>query len=464
MKRIDHPTNATTLVDEQTYTPNDGGFFKEGNKATGIPPTTVTGNWLNGVQEEIIGVIEAAGLTPSNSELNQMATAIQTMIDESGFSIPVYSKAADYTIVAADKAKMVDCTGTINLTLTEAATLGNGWIVSVRNSGGGTVTVTPSNAQTIDGKATLQLGTGQSVLIVSTGTGFYTIGSAGDSNPVGSLLMFPGTTPPAGYLACSGQAVNRATYPQLDAAIYCGDSKNATALSGYRCTDPGNPTGTRSTTGQYLVLPDYRGEFLRGWDNGRGVDAGRGINTWQADEFKSHFHTATQLINGSGSEQIYPTAGTGSRTNQTNATGGTETRPRNIAVLVCIKAFSALTNQALIDITALANDVSNRVPFSAFTGSNQSITSNGYQKLPGGLIIVWGSYAFNHTGAGVITQTVNLPISFPNGVLLSWANSTTSSPLNFGGSCSIYSASQIQLWSQSVGAGTPSVKYWALGY
>jgi phage-related tail fiber protein len=83
---------------------------------------------------------------------------------------------------------------------------------------------------------------------------------------------------------------------------------------------------------------DLRGEFIRGWDNGRGVDAGRSLGSWQADEFKSHTHTYNKAkplyANLAGGGNVaYPTGGTGI----TNATGGSETRPRNVALLACMK-------------------------------------------------------------------------------------------------------------------------------
>ncbi len=94
-------------------------------------------------------------------------------------------------------------------------------------------------------------------------------------------------------------------------------------------------------------MPDLRGEFLRGWDDSRGVDSGRSFGSAQADEFKSHTHTGSSLAAGtiwlsryqlSGgtwpNEKDGNTSGTGS---PTGATGGTETRPRNVALLACIK-------------------------------------------------------------------------------------------------------------------------------
>lgn len=87
-------------------------------------------------------------------------------------------------------------------------------------------------------------------------------------------------------------------------------------------------------------LPDLRGEFIRGWADGRAVDTGRSLGSAQADEFKSHTHTYTLAYNAG---TIVPTgspnaAAVGFTPNTaTGATGGTETRPRNVALLACIK-------------------------------------------------------------------------------------------------------------------------------
>ena len=69
--------------------------------------------------------------------------------------------------------------------------------------------------------------------------------------PVGFPLPWPAATPPAGWLKCNGAAFDKAKYPKL-AAVYSSGS-----------------------------LPDLRGEFLRGWDDGRGVDSGRALLSTQ---------------------------------------------------------------------------------------------------------------------------------------------------------------------------------------
>lgn len=139
-------------------------------------------------------------------------------------------------------------------------------------------------------------------------------------SPPGQVGAFARSTAPTGWLKANGSAVSRTTYNALFAAI--GTTFGA---------------GDGSTT---FNLPDLRGEFVRGLDDGRGVDAGRVIGSAQADELESHTHTATysNSVTGGG---IYfagsPTAGSSSAV-AISSTGGAETRPRNVALLYCIKA------------------------------------------------------------------------------------------------------------------------------
>lgn len=139
--------------------------------------------------------------------------------------------------------------------------------------------------------------------------------------PTGNVAYFAVQTAPTGYLKANGAAVSRTTYAALFAAI--GTTFGA---------------GDGSTT---FNLPDLRGYFLRAWDDGRGVDSGRAFGSSQNDDFKSHSHTVRvqqSIAGGGGYIRASETSTNGSADlSLVNATGGTETRPKNIALLACIK-------------------------------------------------------------------------------------------------------------------------------
>ncbi len=135
--------------------------------------------------------------------------------------------------------------------------------------------------------------------------------------PPGKTAHFAMSTPPLGWLKANGAAVSRTAYAALFAAI--GTMYGA---------------GDGSTT---FNLPDMRGEFVRGWDDGRGVDSGRVFGSAQADELRSHAHTMRGRDGSDTAGAYVGGASTNGSTKTTEVAGGTETRPRNLALLACIK-------------------------------------------------------------------------------------------------------------------------------
>ncbi|SOC40100.1 tail collar domain [Rhizobium subbaraonis] len=210
--------------------------------------------------------------------------------------------------------------------------------------------------------------------------------------PPGAVSAFARNSAPSGWLKCNGAAVSRTTYAGLFSAI-------GTAFG----------AGNRSTT---FNVPELRGEFIRGWADGRSVDTGRVFGSTQAHAFDEHTHTgttasnshshtgttssdshshtgttnsggshnhtvsgqtpaSTQSVIDPGNQILYASDGANSRSTNTstdgshshgfttstdshshsfttntdthshsfttNAAGGSETRPRNVALLYCIK-------------------------------------------------------------------------------------------------------------------------------
>lgn len=150
--------------------------------------------------------------------------------------------------------------------------------------------------------------------------------------PAGTVIYFAAPTAPTGYLKADGTSLSTTAYADLFSVI------------GY----------TFGGSGGSFLLPDLRGEFLRGWADGRGVDSGRVFGSYQADAFKSHSHavpsvdiinpTLAFIYNDGSGDSIASADNANANVGQvrldryyTANTGGTETRPRNIALLACIK-------------------------------------------------------------------------------------------------------------------------------
>jgi hypothetical protein len=169
----------------------------------------------------------------------------------------------------------------------------------------------------------------------------------GGGLPIGASFYWNGNTPPDKCLEENGATISKTTYPELFAVI-----------------------GYNGGSGDNFILPDSRGEFIRGWDNSRGVDSGRTLLSTQSDQNKSHNHTGSignesahthpwAPLKGNStqaSDTNYPMSspssgswgnysvntGAGTAHNHSvtiNTDGGTEVRVRNIAKMVCIRAY-----------------------------------------------------------------------------------------------------------------------------
>ncbi|EJA8917591.1 tail fiber protein, partial [Escherichia coli] len=149
----------------------------------------------------------------------------------------------------------------------------------------------------------------------------------GSALPVGVPVPWPSATPPTGWIKCNGAPFSAEEYPEL-AKVYPA-----------------------------LKLPDLRGEFIRGWDDGRGVDSGRVVLTGQSQSVQQHTHDLAMayssdtayrdrlgdtpdsdmipikyMINATtfnGSGWVYLKA---------NGSTGAETRPRNLAFNYIVRA------------------------------------------------------------------------------------------------------------------------------
>jgi hypothetical protein len=114
-------------------------------------------------------------------------------------------------------------------------------------------------------------------------------------SPAGTVFMSHTQNDPAtlGYrfLELNGQGITRVNYPDLDAACYVGNSRNPTAESYFRADN--SDGSSRSVTGTYLILPDMRGAFARGYDPTATRDPDgttRGFPDFQNFALQTHLH------------------------------------------------------------------------------------------------------------------------------------------------------------------------------
>ncbi|MCC8385162.1 tail fiber protein [Photorhabdus laumondii] len=156
-------------------------------------------------------------------------------------------------------------------------------------------------------------------------------GGVVNTHPVGSPIPYPHRYTPAGYLTCNGQTFDKSAYPQLALAY---------------------PDGR---------VPDLRGEFIRGWDDSRGVDPGRVCGSWQGDAIQNITGGfAVRLMDGysqleslsgafnatrnssSGLYASYPSGKRGADDVTFDASHvartANETRPRNVAFNYIVRA------------------------------------------------------------------------------------------------------------------------------
>jgi len=112
-----------------------------------------------------------AGLLGSTGDQASALAAIGAALNSSAV------KTSAYTVVASDRGKMIICSGTgFTLSLSAAASLGDGFVFAVANFSSGAVTIDPNLSELIDGTSTAVLNSGKSAIIYCSGTEFFTVG------------------------------------------------------------------------------------------------------------------------------------------------------------------------------------------------------------------------------------------------------------------------------------------------
>lgn len=175
----------------------------------------------------------------------------------------------------------------------------------------------------------------------------YSKAEADQKAPVSEVAYFARTTAPTGWLKANGAAISRTAYGNLFSVI-------------------GTTFGVGDGFNTFNI-PDLRGEFLRSLDDSRGIDPGRTMGSAQASQNLGHTHDASATTGGGHQHsfvdtdtdpppspslgglmggqdwwdrertKLTDTAGAHSHDIDITGSGGNESRPRNIALLACVK-------------------------------------------------------------------------------------------------------------------------------
>lgn len=372
-------------------------LFRDGNGISELG-TVLPAWWLNQVQAELIGILEAAKLSPEKNNQSQVRRAIEKLIGDEVGKIQEANNQADGSNVKTTGNQNVNGTKTFlsqmnaanGLSVSDTKALldsgnmlnfganANGGYLFNKKSGkelrlanngsllydgsdiitsrkvsqdpddytGTTVpssfalrkafvnSITRGGAIGLGGAAhRIAIGWDTPGLVAKVDNQTMNVGV-----PTGAIAYFAHATVPFGWLKANGAAVSRTTYADLFAAI--GTNYGA---------------GDGRTT---FNLPDLRGEFIRGWDDGRGIDRGRALGSAQGDAIRNITGKIGMIRRTDMQDHIAPSGvfseqkkissqlGAGGRDDWLTITEfsaanvvptADENRPRNIDLLACIK-------------------------------------------------------------------------------------------------------------------------------
>ena len=266
--------------------------------------------------------------------------------------------------------------------------------------------------------AVIGVGTGTTIYMAAKFGGTWNsvgTGQGGDT-AVGVITAFGGTIAPAGSLLCNGASYLQSAYPELFAVI-------------------GTAFGSADAT--HFNVPDLRGLFTRGVNAGTGRDPdvssrtalitggniGDNIGSYQTDQFASHTHNMQLYYYDASTplDQVRACFATSYKgVKATDATGGNETRPKNVYVNYIIKAFTNSANQSGAVVTPMATYTP------TITNCGTLTNVNFFWQRRTDSIYIYGSFTVG------LTIGAPLAISLPFGLTLNTTTWQSSTPMVCG--------------------------------
>jgi microcystin-dependent protein len=348
--------------------------FVSEDVATGRPPTEITADIMNALQNELANVILSSGMSLSKVNNAQLTAALNNTFAKRDNTIHYIE---DVWEIVADQAALASVGPMPEGTRILVTSYYGPYQAAIVTITAGTWIDTPiplnifdlygtlhdnhgyywfSNTWNLFDVATIQveqateevhgivrLATWTEVLAKSLGAVAIRPAHMADYIDrvfVGQLGDFSGVTAPAVWIPASGQLVSRSERPLL--WEYAQASGNIIADGAWSSNTGKFSTGNDIST---FRVPDLRGEFRQGWDNGRGLDAGRAIGAVLSDSIRAHHHM-TDGTDGSnrhvvraGFDSYFDYSSAKANNNdaeyvagsRTGDTGGSVTRPRSVA-------------------------------------------------------------------------------------------------------------------------------------
>jgi hypothetical protein len=270
------------------------GAVVSGSQINGVVSSATTATTANNLAgsatvsgSQVVGAVASAttatlattanNLASSGSISTSQVTGLMTLISNfinAGTQVRTNENLTNPTINLANSDPEFVALNSLNGTVTVnlPSSPNSGRVFSLKDSSGNAsinnITIIPSSG-TIDGQPSYVINSnyGGLNLVYNNNQWLITYASnpvsAGGNNPSGTIITFAGPVCPSGYLTTNGSSVLIASYPNLAAALL-----NSSGIYVW---------GSADLT--HFNIPDLRGRFLRGIDNGAGIDASSGSRT-----------------------------------------------------------------------------------------------------------------------------------------------------------------------------------------
>ncbi|MFK3619168.1 phage tail protein [Pasteurella multocida] len=274
MYALDNDSGVQTMpeVKAKKFNHNEPRWFTEGGN--GVAPSYPGADWFNIVQAELLGLLTAGGIEPNKTQLNQLTQAIQKVVQDK-VNTAISGKAN-----TQHNHSMSDISGLSNalgakaplispaLTGTPTAPTAN---QSTNNTQIATTAFVKAAIAALVGSAPSSLDTlNELATALNNNANFAStivnqLSQKADKNILDALVGIP--------------------LPWMQANLPSLNGVTVLALNGQRFDKGRYPIlAQRYPSG---VLVDLRGEFIRGWDNGRNIDRGRQILSEQGDAIRN---------------------------------------------------------------------------------------------------------------------------------------------------------------------------------